>query len=78
MTTTSATVSSQLEIGLSAYPAVRIRSSRHYFCFQGYAAVRCMVGCLLALLKKKIVFGHLCNYKQEQRKLQNVKFNKRG
>jgi hypothetical protein len=29
--------------------AVRIPGSRHYFCFRGCAAVRCMVGCLLAL-----------------------------
>jgi hypothetical protein len=29
---------------------VRIRSSRHYFCFEGCAAVRCTIGCLLALI----------------------------
>jgi hypothetical protein len=39
---------------LLVYPAVRIRSSRHYFCFRGCAAVRCMVGCLLAFIKKKM------------------------
>jgi hypothetical protein len=33
---------------LLVHPAVRIRSSRHYFCFRGCAVVRCMVGCLLA------------------------------
>jgi hypothetical protein len=35
---------------LLVYPAVRIRSSRHYFCFEECAAVRCTIGCLLALI----------------------------
>jgi hypothetical protein len=41
---------------LLVYPAVRMRSSRHYFCFEGYAAVRCTIGCLLALIFLTIFF----------------------
>jgi hypothetical protein len=61
---------------LLVYPAVRIRSSRHYFCFEECAAVRCTIGCLLALIFLTTFFYAI--RKQEQRKLHTVKFNKRG
>jgi hypothetical protein len=41
---------------LLVYPAVRIRSSRHYFCFEECAAVRCTIGCLLALIFLTTIF----------------------
>jgi hypothetical protein len=63
---------------LLVYPAVRIRSSRHYFCFEGCAAVRCTIGCLLALIFLTFFFAIYAIRKQEQRKLHTVKFNKRG
>jgi hypothetical protein len=64
---------------LLVYPAVRIRSSRHYFCFEECAAVRCTIGCLLALIfLTTFFFAIYAIRKQEQRKLHTVKFNKRG
>jgi hypothetical protein len=64
---------------LLVYPAVRIRSSRQYFCFEECAAVRCTIGCLLALIFfNNIFFAIYAIRKQEQRKLHIVKFNKRG
>jgi hypothetical protein len=64
---------------LLVLPAVRIRSSRHYFCFEGCAAVRCTIGCLLAFIfLTKFFFAIYAIRKQEQWKLHIVKFNKRG
>jgi hypothetical protein len=62
---------------VSAINYENIFSSRHYFCFLWCAAVRCMVGCLLAFIFLNFFYIYAIS-KQVQRKLHTVKFNKRG